>query len=250
MAIPIRKPSEIDALAQANHLVALTLEKVQSFIKPGVTTHELDQIAEDFIRSHNARPSFKGLYDFPNSVCTSVNSVIIHGIPDSRKLEEGDIVGIDIGVELDGWYGDAAITAAVGKISEQDRLLIDCARETLYEAIDSIESGMRFKELSAVLEHSIVSRGFVPLRGYCGHGIGKKPHEEPSILNYVEGKPNQGPKIKDGMVFCLEPMICQKNGESRLLDDKWSVVSTDGLSGSHFEHTVAVIGGKAEILSK
>jgi len=249
MAIPIRKPSEIDALAKANHLVALTLETVKSHIKPGITTRELDQIAEEFIRSHGGIPSFKGLYDFPNAVCTSVNSVIIHGIPNDQKLEEGDIVGIDIGVEMEGWFGDAAFTAAVGTISEQSQSLIDCARDTLYEAIESIHSGMRFKELSAVLERSIVSRGFVPLRGYCGHGIGRKPHEEPSILNYVEGKSNQGPKIKDGMVFCIEPMICQKSGDSRLLEDKWSVVSTDGLTGSHFEHTVAVIGGKAEILS-
>jgi len=250
MAIPIRKQSEIDALAKANHLVALTLEKVKSHIKPGVTTLELDAIAEDFIRSHNAVPSFKGLYDFPNAVCTSVNTVIIHGIPDERVLEEGDILGIDIGVELDGWYGDAAFTAPVGIISEQSQSLIDCARDTLYEAIDAIKAGMRFKELSAVLEHAIVSRGYVPLRGYCGHGIGRKPHEEPSILNYVEGKANQGPKIKDGMVFCIEPMICQKSGESKLLEDRWSVVSTDGLTGSHFEHTVAVVGGKAVILSK
>lgn len=249
MAIPIRKTSEIDALAKANHLVALTLEKVKSHIAPGVTTLELDQIAEDFIRSHNARPSFKGLYDFPNSVCTSVNKVIIHGIPNVQPLQTGDIIGIDIGVELDGWYGDAAFTAGVGTITEQSQSLVDCARDTLYEAIEAIEVGMRFKELSAILEHSIVRRGYVPLKGYCGHGIGRKPHEEPSILNYVEGKPNQGPKIKDGMVFCLEPMICQKNGESKLLDDKWSVVSTDGLSGSHFEHTVAVINGRAEILS-
>lgn len=249
MAIPIRQKSEIDGLAKANHLVALTLEKVKSYIKPGITTFELDQIAEDFIRSHNARPSFKGLYDFPNSVCTSVNSVIIHGIPDDKALQEGDVVGIDIGVELDGWYGDSAFTAGVGKITEQSQSLVDCARATLYEAIEAIEGGMRFKELSAILEHSIVSRGYVPLKGYCGHGIGRKPHEEPSILNYVEGKPNQGPKIKDGMVFCLEPMVCQKSGESKLLDDKWSVVSTDGLSGSHFEHTVAVISGRAEILS-
>lgn len=249
MAIPIRKPGEIDALAKANHLVALTLETVKSNIKPGITTLELDKIAEDFILSHGARPSFKGLYDFPSAVCASVNSVIIHGIPDSKQLEAGDIVGIDIGVELDGWYGDAAFTAPVGDISEQSQSLIDCARDTLYEAIDSIRAGMRFKELSAVLEQSIVSRGFVPLRGYCGHGIGRKPHEEPSILNYVEGKPNQGPKIKDGMVFCIEPMICQKSGESKLLEDQWSVVSTDGMTGSHFEHTVAVIDGKAKILS-
>ena len=250
MAIPIRKPSELDALAKANHLVAQTLQEVRAHIHPGVTPLELDKVAEDFILSHGARPSFKGLYDFPNSVCTSVNSVIIHGIPDATPLKEGDIIGIDIGVELDGWYGDAAFTAGVGKISPEAESVIACAQESLMEAIAAIKPGMRFKELSEVLEHAIVSRGYVPLRGYCGHGIGRKPHEEPSILNYVEGKSNQGPKIKEGMVFCIEPMICHKEGESRLLGDQWSVVSTDGMLGSHYEHTVAIRDGKAVILSQ
>jgi len=249
MAIPIRKRSEIDELAKANHLVALTLEVVKSKIKHGVTTIELDMIAEDFIRINGGRPSFKGLYDFPNSICSSVNNVIIHGIPDNSILNNGDIVGIDIGVELNGWYGDAAFTTGVGEISNDNQLLIDCAKKALGEAISEIRPGMRFKELSAVLESSIVSRGYVPLKNYCGHGIGKKPHEEPSILNYVEGKSNQGPKVKNGMVFCLEPMVCQKDGQSKLLSDNWSVVSVDGLTGSHFEHTVAVIDGKVEILS-
>ena len=250
MAIPIRKPSELDALAKANHLVAQTLQLVRENIQPGITPLELDKIAEDFILSHGARPSFKGLYDFPNSVCTSVNDVIIHGIPDNTPLKEGDIIGIDIGVELDGWYGDSAITVGVGTISHEDEKLIACAKETLYEAIEAIRTDMRFKELSEILEASIIKRGYVPLRGYCGHGIGRKPHEEPSILNYVEGKSNQGPKIKEGMVFCIEPMICQKEGESRVLEDHWAVVSVDGLRGSHYEHTVAIRDGKAVILSQ
>lgn len=249
MAISIRKSDEISELAKANHIVALTLEKVKTYIKPGVTTSELDLIADDFIRSCNARPSFKGLYNFPSSICSSVNNVIIHGVPNNIKLNEGDIIGVDVGVELNGWYGDAAFTVGVGKISEKKQKLIDCARETLFEAIDAIEQGMRFKELSAVLENSIKKRGYIPLKGYCGHGIGRKPHEEPSILNYVEGKASQGPKIKKGMVFCIEPMVCQKSGESKLLDDKWSVVSVDGLDGSHFEHTVVVLDDRVEILS-
>lgn len=249
MAISIRKSDEISELAKANHIVALALEKVKSYIKPGVTTNELDLIADDFIRSCNARPSFKGLYNFPSSICSSVNNVIIHGVPNNIKLNEGDIIGVDVGVELNGWYGDAAFTVGVGKISEKKQKLIDCARETLFEAIDAIEQGMRFKELSAVLENSIKKRGYIPLKGYCGHGIGRKPHEEPSILNYVEGKASQGPKIKKGMVFCIEPMVCQKSGESKLLDDKWSVVSVDGLDGSHFEHTVVVLDDRVEILS-
>lgn len=250
MAIPIRKPDEIDALAKAGHLVALTLEEVKKHIRPGITPLELDTIAEAFIRSNGGRPSFKGLYDFPNTILASRNEVIIHGIPDERPLEEGDIIGVDLGVEIDGWYGDAAFTEPVGAISQEATSLIACAKESLYEAIEAIKPGMRFKELSAILEGAITSRGYVPLRGYCGHGIGRKPHEEPSILNYVEGKPNQGPKIKEGMVFCIEPMICQKSGESVLLEDHWSVVSEDGLLGSHYEHTVAVRDGKAVILSQ
>lgn len=250
MAIPIRKPGEIDALAKAGHLVALTLAEVKRHIRPGITPLELDGIAEDFIRSNGGRPSFKGLYDFPNTILASRNEVIIHGIPDTQPLAEGDIIGVDLGVEIDGWYGDAAFTEPVGEVSKEASSLIACAKESLHEAIEAIKPGMRFKELSALLETSITSRGYIPLRGYCGHGIGRKPHEEPSILNYVEGKPNQGPKIKEGMVFCIEPMICQKSGESALLEDHWSVVSEDGLLGSHYEHTVAVRDGKAVILSQ
>lgn len=176
--------------------------------------------------------------------------MIIHGIPDGATLKEGDIVGLDIGTELDGWYGDTAVTVAVGKISKEDEELIACAKESLEFAISSIKEGMRFKELSKIIEDFVEARGYKPLRNFCGHGIGRSPHEEPSILNYVEGNPSQGPKIKNGMVFCIEPMICQKSGEAKILTDKWAVVSKDGLRGSHYEHTVAVIGGKAEVLSK
>ncbi|MDR2638617.1 MAG: type I methionyl aminopeptidase [Helicobacteraceae bacterium] len=251
MSIALRNKNEIAALRAANRLVARTLEHIGAMVKAGVTTKELSQEADRFIAANGARASFKGLYSppFPAAVCASKNDVIIHGIPDDTPLEEGDIIGLDMGVELNGWYGDAAVTLPVGKISQTDQRLIDCAKETLYEAIDAIREGMRFKELSEVLENSIVSRGFVPLRGYCGHGIGRKPHEEPQILNYVEGKPKQGPKIKEGMVFCIEPMICQKSGKFRTLADKWSVASEDGLNGSHYEHAVAIVGGRAEILS-
>jgi len=251
MAIPIRKPAEIEKLRKANEIVARTLEFLKKECQPGVTIKELDKMGEDFIRSLGARPSFKGLYGFPASVCTSVNEVIIHGVPTDYVLKEGDIIGLDIGTEFDGWYGDAAITVGVGKITPQDEALIQCAKDTLYYAIDIIKPGLRFKELSFELEKFITSRGFKPLHGFCGHGIGKKPHEEPEIPNYLEhGSPKSGPKIKNGMVFCLEPMICQKSSTPKILEDKWSVVSEDGLRGSHYEHTVAVIGGKAQILSQ
>lgn len=250
MSIAIRKPAEIDSLRAASRIVGKTLNHLKSQIKPGITLKELDKMGEDMIRSCGATPSFKGLYGFNGSVCTSVNEVIIHGIPNEYKLQVGDIVGLDIGTQLNGWYGDAAITCGVGEISQADQRLIACSKDTLYFAISQIKVGMHFKELSALIEQFILDYGYVPLRGFCGHGIGRKPHEEPEIPNYLEGKKaKQGDKIKEGMVFCIEPMICQKDGEPRILEDDWSVVSVDGLKGSHYEHTVAIINGKAEILS-
>lgn len=250
MAIALRKPAEIEKLRAANAIVGGTLELLRAETRPGVSLKALDAMAEDFIRSKGAKPSFKGLYGFPNAVCTSLNEVIIHGIPSDYILQEGDVIGYDIGTELEGYFGDAAISVPVGKVTPEDEALIACAKDTLYYAIDIIEEGMRFKELSAKIEAFILARGFVPLRGFCGHGIGKKPHEEPEIPNYLEGSnPKAGPKIKNGMVFCLEPMICQKEGKAVILENGWDVVSSDGLRGSHYEHTVAVIDGKAEILS-
>ena len=250
MSIALRKPQEIEKLRAANKIVGGALDLLRENTKAGISLKELDAMGEDYVRSHGAKPSFKGLYGFPNAVCCSLNETIIHGIPTDYKLQDGDVIGYDIGTELDGWFGDAAITVGVGKISEVDEKLIACAKETLYEAIESIKDGMRFKELSLILENSIRSRGFVPLYDFCGHGIGKKPHEEPEIPNYLEGKnPKAGPKIKNGMVFCLEPMICQKDSGKIILENQWDVVSADGLRGSHYEHTVAVVNGKAEILS-
>jgi len=249
MAIALRKPHEIEKLRAANKIVGGALELLRKNTKVGASLLELDAMAEDYIRSHGAKPSFKGLYGFPNSVCCSPNQIIIHGIPTDYRLQEGDIVGYDIGTELDGWFGDAAISVGVGEIELQDEVLIACAKNALYTAIDSIRDGMRFKELSEVLQSAIVDAGFVPLRDFCGHGIGKKPHEEPQIPNYLDGKAKAGPKIKNGMVFCLEPMICQKDSRPIILENGWDVVSADGLRGSHYEHTVAVINGKAEILS-
>ena len=250
MAIALRKPQEIEKLRAANKIVGGTLELLRKNTKVGASLKELDAMAEDYIRSCGAKPSFKGLYGFPNAVCCSLNQVIIHGIPTDYRLQEGDVIGYDVGTELDGWFGDAAISVGVGNITAEDEALIACAKDTLYEAIESIKVGMRFKELSQVLEDSIRSKGFIPLYNFCGHGIGKKPHEEPEIPNYLDGKnPKSGPKIKDGMVFCLEPMICQKDSQPVILENKWDVISADNLRGSHYEHTVAVINGKAEILS-
>ena len=228
-----------------------TLAYLQEQVNPGISSYELNQMGEEMVIDLGGIPSFKGLYGFNAGVCTSVNEVIIHGVPHKKPLQEGDIIGLDIGVEIDGWFGDAAVTVPVGQISTRHQKLIDCAKDALYHAISAIKEGMRFKELSKIIENFIKGRGFEPLRNYCGHGIGREPHEEPQILNYVD-TPNlkQGPKIKEGMVFCLEPMICQQLGAYKLLSDKWSVVSEDGLYTSHYEHTIAIVNGKAQILTQ
>ena len=249
MAIALRKPNEIEKLKQAGSIVGKTLQYLRENIKPGMTLLEIDKMGDEYLRSLGAEPSFKGLYGFSGSVCTSLNSVCIHGVPNETTIKDGDILGLDIGSKLDGYYGDAAITMPIGKISKDDEDLIACSKDALYHAIETIKPGMRFKELTKVLEDFITERGFVPLRDYCGHGIGTKPHDEPNIPNYLEGKPKQGPKIKNGMVFCLEPMVCRTSGVPTLLEDGWSVLSEDGLKTSHYEHQVAVIDGKAEILT-
>ena len=250
MSIALRKPEEIEKLFVANQAVAKTLKYLEENVKAGMSLKEVDAMGEKFILSLGARPAFKGLYGFPNAVCTSLNEVIIHGIPSDTVLKEGDILGLDIGTEVDGWYGDSAITMPIGEISKKDEELIACAKDALYYAIDIIEDGMRFKELSKAIEDFITSRGYQPLVRFCGHGIGRKPHEEPEIPNYLEhGGTKSGPKIKNGMVFCIEPMICQKDRNPVILKNGWDVVSADGLRGSHYEHTVAVVDGRAVILS-
>jgi len=250
LAIPIRKPKEIEEIKKPAQLVAKTLKLLRENTKPGITPLELDKLAEDFIRSHNARPAFKGLYDFPNSVCISKNGCVIHGIPDNEPLKEGDIVGFDVGVELNGWYGDAAITIGVGEIEDRYKKMIQVSKDAIYYAVENIKPGIRYKQISKLLEDYITSHGFVPLKGYSGHGIGRKPHEEPQILNYVEGKPNQGEKVKNGHVFCLEPMLCQKCGEPVLAENGWDVYCSDLEVGVHYEHQIAIVDNKAIILTE
>ena len=252
MAIPLRKATDIEKLRKAGQAVGKTLKYLEENVKAGMTLLEVDAMGEKYLRDLGARPSFKGLYGFPGAICTSLNEVVIHGIPNNSVLQEGDILGIDIGSEIDGWYGDAAITMPIGKISKEDEALIACSKDALYHAIDIIKEGMRFKELSLALENFITDRGFVPLVKFCGHGIGREPHCDPEVPNYLDSpNPKQGPKIKNGMIFCLEPMICQKDEEPVIDEvDKWSVRSADGLRTSHYEHQVAIVNGKAEILTQ
>lgn len=249
--IELRKAEEIEKLRKANQIVARTLDYLESKIKAGMKLSEIADLAEDFILKAGAKPSFKGLYDFPSAICTSLNNVCIHGIADDKIIKEGDVLGLDVGTFFEGYYGDAARTIGIGKISQKDEKLIACAKDALYFAIDSIKVGMRFKQLSALLEKFIKSRGFVPLQGYCGHGIGTKPHCEPEILNYLEEGDSEknGFKIKNGMVFCLEPMICQKDGTPAHFNGRWDAGSADGLNTAHYEHCVAIVKGRAQILS-
>lgn len=250
--IEIKKPNDIEKLRYANSLVAKTLDYLKTVTEVGISLKELDNLAEKYIISLGAKPAFKGLYGFPGSICISLNETCIHGVPDERVLKDGDIISYDVGTYVDGYYGDAARTYGVGNISQKDKDLISCSHDTLLNAIDSIYDGMRFKELSKILEDFIRSRGFVPLEGFCGHGIGKKPHLEPEIPNYLSAGDSikNGPKIKNGMVFCIEPMICQKDGRPKNLKGIWETASMDGLNTAHYEHCVAIIDGKAEILSK
>jgi len=251
MAIALRKPAEIEKLRAAGQIVGQTLQYLQQNVQAGMTLKEVDAMGEAYLRDLGAEPSFKGLYGFPTAVCTSLNEVVIHGVPTDTVLQEGDILGIDIGSKLDGYYGDAAITMPIGSISEEDEALIQCSIDALDMAIKAIKPGMRFKELTKRLEDFITDRGYVPLRDFAGHGIGTKPHDEPSIPNYLEGKPNQGPKIKNGMVFCIEPMICQREGDAVVCEeDQWSVESSDGLRTAHYEHQIAVVDGRAVILTE
>ena len=250
MAVIIKKPKEIEEIKKPAKIVGKVLKLLRENAKVGVTPLELDKMAEDFIRSKNARPAFKGLYDFPNSVCISRNGVVIHGIPDNEPLKEGEVVGFDVGVELNGWYGDAAITVGIGKIADKYQRMIEVSKEALYYTIKNIKVGMRYKQISKLLEDYIRSKGYVPLKGYSGHGIGRKPHEEPQILNYVEGKPNQGEKVKNGHVFCLEPMLCHKCGEPVLAENGWDVYCEDMEVGVHYEHQVAIVNNKAIILTE
>ena len=249
--IEIKSAFDIEKLREANKIVSLTLDFLEDNIIAGMSLKQISDMAEDFILKQGAKPSFKGLYGFNGAICTSLNSVCIHGTPDDTKIKEGDILGLDVGTFKDGFYGDAARTIAIGKISNTDEALISCAKDALYYAIDIIKVGMRFKELSKAIEEFITKRGFVPLKGYCGHGIGKKPHCEPEIPNYLEPGINikSGEKIKNGMVFCVEPMICQKDGTPIHLNGNWDVASLDGLNTAHYEHCLAIVNSKAEILS-
>lgn len=240
--------SEIATLKAANQVVARVLEALKKHVVAGVVTRELDELAEALILRNNCVPAFKGYRNYPASLCISVNEEIVHGIPGRRMLREGDIVSLDIGVKLDGFYGDAAITVPVGKVSPEAEKLIRVTREALYQGIDRARPGNRLSDISHAVQTWVERHGFSVVRDFVGHGIGRHLHEEPQIPNF--GKPHFGPRLREGMVLALEPMVNTGSYEVKILDDGWTAVTADGKPSAHFEHSIAVTDGDPLILSE
>jgi methionyl aminopeptidase len=245
--INIRSQREIEQLRKANAIVAEVFQRLQGKVVPGITTGELDQIAEEHIRSKGAIPAFKGYRGFPATLCISINQEVVHGIPNHRKLKEGDVVSLDVGVNLNGYFGDAAITLPVGEVDQEAKRLLEVTERALYIGIEKARAGNRLFDISFAIQQWVESHRFSVVRDFVGHGIGKGHHEEPQIPNF--GPPHQGPRIENGMVFALEPMVNEGTYEVRILSDGWTVVTADGKRSAHFEHTIAITDGEAEILS-
>lgn len=235
-------------MRKAGRIVALTLRELEKAINPGVTTGELSALAEDFIRSQRARPAFKGLYGFPASICTSVNEQVVHGIPGPRRLEAGDIISIDVGAEVHGYYGDAAATFPVGEIDSGAARLLRVTEEALYEGIKKAVAGNRLTDISHAIQTYVEKHGFSVVRDFVGHGIGSRMHEDPQVPNF--GPPGRGPRLEEGMTLAIEPMVNAGTYEVAVLEDNWTVVTKDGKLSAHFEHTVVVRNGAAEILTR
>ena len=245
--IIIKSSREIEQLKRSNAIVAEVFEKLKGMIHPGVTTKELDEVAEEYILLKGARPAFKGYRGFPATLCISINEEVVHGIPSQRRLEEGDIVSLDVGVNFVGYFGDAAITLPVGEIDPEAKRLLDVTEKALTIGIEKAKIGNRLFDISYAIQRWVESHGFSVVRDFVGHGIGRDLHEEPQVPNF--GAPHQGPRLEKGMVFALEPMVNEGTHEVKVLSDGWTVVTADGKRSAHFEHTIAITDDGAEILS-
>lgn len=247
--IQLKSLREIDAMAEGGRILGRTLAALREAVRPGVTTLALDQIAEEFIRSHDgATPAFKGLYGFPGSVCISVNHEIVHGIPSrKRTLVEGDIVSLDVGVKYDGLYTDSAVTVPVGTITAQDQRLLDVTRESLEAGIAAAVPGNHVGDIGHAVQTVVERAGFSVVRELVGHGVGHGPHEDPQVPNH--GKPKRGTKLMPGLTIAIEPMVNAGLAGTRTLPDRWTVVTVDGKRSAHFEHTVAVTENGPRILT-
>ena len=245
--IIIKNHNEIALMKKAGRIVGETLLLFKEEVKPGVTTAELDRMAEEFITKHGAKPSFKGLYGFPSSLCISVNEQVIHGFPGAYVLKEGDIVSIDCGAFFDGFHGDAARTFPVGNISLDAQKLIDITEESFFQGIKFAKEGNKLTDISYGIQSYVEAAGFSVVRDFVGHGIGRKVHEDPNVPNF--GKSGRGPKLVEGMVLAIEPMINLGNHNVKTLKDGWTVVTVDSSLSAHYENTVAILSDGPEILT-
>ncbi|MEE1043218.1 MAG: type I methionyl aminopeptidase [Clostridia bacterium] len=236
--ITIKSASQIDKMKRAGEIVALTHELMKKNICDGVTTKELDRIAEEFIRSKGAIPSFKNYNGYPASICASINDVVIHGIPDNTRLKNGDIIGVDIGAYIDGYHGDSANTYGVGDISKEAADLIDAAKRGFEEGIKKAVAGNRVGDISSAIQQYVESRGYSIVREFVGHGVGAQMHEEPEVPNY--GRSGHGPRLCNGMTLAVEPMINAGKRNVVMLDDDWTIVTEDGSLSAHYEHSIAI----------
>ena len=237
--IVCRSAAELERMRDAGRLVAEVLTEVAAHVRPGVTTADLDAMAEQRIAKAGATPAFKGYHGYPATICASINEEVIHGIPSGRRiLNEGDIISIDVGVSLNGYYGDSAITLPVGQVSEEAARLLRVTEESLYKAIERVRPGNRISDIGYAVQHHVEAHGFSVVREFVGHGIGQRMHEEPQVPNY--GEPGRGPRLSEGMVLAIEPMVNAGKPAVKVLADNWTAVTRDGSLSAHFEHTVAV----------
>lgn len=246
--IVCRSAAELDKMREAGRLVGEVLTALSGMVAPGVTTADLDAVAERMIVAAGARPAFKGYHGYPATICASVNAEVIHGIPSAKRvLVEGDVISIDCGAELGGYFGDSAVTLPVGRISVGAATLLRVTEESLFKAIDQVRVGKRLSDIGHAVQAHCEASGFTVVREFVGHGIGQKMHEEPQVPNY--GEPGRGPRLVEGMVLAIEPMVNAGKAAVKVLSDGWTAVTKDGSLSAHFEHTVAVTSGEPRILT-
>jgi methionyl aminopeptidase len=248
MPIYYRTAGEIDKLREANKIVVAAHKRLEEILRPGITTQELDREAETVIRDMGGRPSFKGYRGFPAALCVAINDQVVHGIPDKTRVKEGDIIGLDLGAEYQGYYGDAAVTLPVGEINPRAARLLKIAREALYAGIGKVAPGGRLGDVSHAIQSHAESAGYSVVTAFVGHGIGASPHEEPQVPNF--GSPGRGVRLAPGMVLAIEPMVNEGGSEVEVLEDRWTVRTVDGGLSAHFEHSVVVTEAGNEILSQ
>jgi methionyl aminopeptidase len=245
--IVIKTPREIDSMRKAGKIVAEALQMIEGHIRPGITTGELDRIAEEFIRSRGAAPSFKGYRGFPATICASINEQVVHGIPGLKALKDGDIISIDMGAFIEGYHGDAARTFPVGDVSPETLELIEVTKQSFFEGIAFAKTGYRLSDISHAIQTYVESKGFSVVRDYVGHGIGQKMHEDPQIPNY--GPPGKGPRLRTGMALAIEPMVNLGGYGVKTLGDGWTVLTADGSPSAHYENTIVITEEGPEILT-